>query len=96
MTKYKIKPIEIEAIQLRWDNWEEVCDFVPKKQLGNKVYIEDGEELDEGYTSDTIGLKIRTLQGEKTIIECDYIIKNAKGEVFISKQNDFEVTYEKA
>lgn len=26
--KYRKKPVEIEAVQLTWDNWGEICDFV--------------------------------------------------------------------
>ena len=28
MAKYRKKPVVIEAVQLRWDNWNEMCDFV--------------------------------------------------------------------
>ena len=63
MTRFRKKPVVIEAIQLRWDTWNEVCDFIPKEVFGGGVYIEDGEPLDEGYQSDTIGLYINTLEG---------------------------------
>jgi hypothetical protein len=93
--KFKKKPVVIEAIQLRWDTWNEVCDFVSKEYFGGGVYVEDGEPLDEGFTSNTIGLKIKTLEGEMLAIENDYIIKGIKGEFYPCKPDIFEATYEK-
>jgi len=35
MAKYRKKPVEIEAVQLRWDTWCEICDFVGVGKLAD-------------------------------------------------------------
>jgi hypothetical protein len=94
MGKFRKKPVEVEAIQLRWDTWDEICNFVPKEYFGGGVYIEDGEILDDGYISDTIGLKIKTLEGEMLATQNDYIIKGVKGEFYPCTPDIFEATYD--
>ena len=43
MSKYRKKPIIIEVMQLRWDNWSEMCDFagVGKLEDGKPSGVED-------------------------------------------------------
>ena len=33
MGQYRKKPVIIEAVQLRWDNWSEMCDFIGKENF---------------------------------------------------------------
>lgn len=87
----------VEAIQLRWDTWSEVCGFVSKDAFGGGVYLDDNtqEELQKGKTSNTIGLKINTLEGVLLAKQGDYIIKGVNGEFYPCKPDIFEKTYEK-
>ena len=103
MAKYRKKPVVIEAVQLRWDTWSEVCDFIDKKSFVGGVYLnneslevlpEGLEALPEGKTSNTMGLKIKTLEGTMLAIQSDYIIKGVNGEFYPCKPDIFEKTYE--
>jgi hypothetical protein len=96
MPKYRKKPVVIEAIQLRWDTWNEVCDFVPREYFYDGVYLDDEtfEPLRAGQTSNTIGLKIKTPEGIMLARQGDYIIKGVNGEIYPCKPDIFEKTYE--
>lgn len=85
--KFRKKPIVIEALQLRWNNWSEMCDFagVGKLEDGKPLGRQDGER---------IGLDIPTLEGLMQAHEGDYIIKGIKGEFYPCKPDIFEKTYE--
>lgn len=94
MPKYKKKPIVIEAEQLTWSNWDNICDFVklpwgPEGVRG--VYTKDGVQTDEG---ENMGLIIPTLEGEMLAIENDYIIKGINGEYYPCKPDIFHKTYD--
>jgi len=83
--KYIKKPIVIEAIQLTWDNWNEICDFVDVPKNGRGV--EDDMPK--------IAMEIYTLEGTHKANENDWIIKGVKGEFYPCKPDIFEMTYEK-
>lgn len=91
MMKYRKKPVVVEAVQLRWDTWPEVCDFVG---VGK---ISDGRP--EGFRPNgsnlALGLKIPTLEGVMEALEMDYIVKGIKGEIYPCKPDIFEATYER-
>jgi len=97
MPKYIKKPVVIEAIKLGWDTWGEVCKFVSKEAFGKGVYLDDKtfEVLPEGKTSNTLGLIIKTLEGNHLARQGDYVIKGVKGEFYPCKPDIFEQTYEK-
>lgn len=83
MPKFKKKPVVIEAVQLRWDNWGEMCDFIEGQGFM-------GKHLD----GDRIGLEIHTLEGTMLGEQGDWIIKGVKGEFYPCKPDIFEATYE--
>lgn len=97
MAKYKKKPVVIEAIQLGWDTWSEVCEFVDKESFGGGVYLDSttGVEMPDGGTSNLMGLKIKTLEGTMLARRGDFIIKGINGEFYPCKPDIFEATYEK-
>jgi len=89
MARYRKKPIVIEAIQLRWENWEEICAFAG---VGN---LTDGNPQGiEGLPDNKIGMHIPTLEGLMIADENDWIIKGIKGEIYPCKPDIFEKTYE--
>ena len=91
VAKYRKKPVVIEALQLRWDTWQDMCDFVG---VGKLV---DGKP--EGFNPDgdnsIIGLHIPTLEGVMEAKENDYIIKGIQGEFYPCKPDIFDATYER-
>ena len=81
--KYRKKPVVVEAIQWRENNWEEVLKF-----LGDADYY---------YISDLDGpvvLVIETLEGQINAHPGDYIIRGVAGEYSPCKPDIFEQTYE--
>lgn len=97
MAKYRKKPVVIEAVQLKWETWGEICDFV-----GDIVTPENpARSVDD--CSDTCGeappfieMTIPTLEGNHIAKHGDYIIKGVKGEFYPCKPDIFEATYEPA
>lgn len=99
MAKFRKKPVVIEAVQLRWDTWHEICDFVGVGKLEDGkptgCYIDtEGNPLPEDKASETMGLLIPTLEGLMVGAQNDWIIKGVKGEFYPCKPDIFELTYE--
>lgn len=89
MAKFRKKPVVIEAVQLTWKNWHDVCDFagVGKLSDGKPQGVQEGE---------AIALQIPTLEGVMTASENDWIIRGVQGELYPCKPDIFEATYEAA
>lgn len=90
MPRFRKKPVVIEALQLRWDNWSDMCDFA---DVG---FMKDGQP--EGFNPDgdsnIIGLYIPTSEGVMEARQNDWIIRGVKGELYPCKPDIFEATYE--
>jgi hypothetical protein len=81
VSRYRKKPVEIEAIQWTGDNYEDVCSFV-------------GLELEEEYSGSLQILIIETLEGTMRADKGDFIIKGIKGEFYPCKPDIFQATYD--
>lgn len=97
--KFIAKPKVIEAIQLRWDTWSEMCDFAGIGRLTDGkpegCYLdEDGCALPRGHTSGKMGLFIPTLEGLMLARQNDWIIRGIDGELYPCKPDIFEQSYE--
>jgi len=95
VNRYRKKPVEIEAIQLKWETWGAVCDFldgiINKDNPGR--YCQDPSDTC-GATDAWIEITIPTLEGNHTAKHGDYIIKGISGEFYPCKPEIFEKTYE--
>ncbi len=78
--KFKKKPIVIEALMWKGDNFEQMVQFFGK--------FEDYFET-KGF------LVINTLEGRHKTNKGDWVIKGIKGEFYPCKPDIFEQTYEK-
>lgn len=87
MAKYRKKPVVIEAVQWKGDNFNEIKQML-KNADENRVIMPHHNE--DGYS-----LLIVTLEGEMRANKGDYIIKGVKGEFYPCKPDIFEATYEK-
>lgn len=87
MTKFRKKPVVVEAVQLRWDTWNEMCDHagVGKLTDGKPEGQMDGE---------SIQMMIPTLEGDMIANENDWVIKGVEGEIYPCKPAIFEATYD--
>ena len=90
------KPVVIEAVELGWDTWNEVCDFIPKPDFQGGCYLDEitGEKLPVGKTSAIMGLVIKTLEGDMLARQGDFIIKGVSNEFYPCKPDIFAKTYE--
>lgn len=84
--KFRKKPVVIEAVQLKWENWNEICEFVTEEYFGGGFNPEPHV--------DSLGLRIKTLEGVMEAHEGDWIIKGVNGEFYPCKPDIFEKTYE--
>lgn len=99
--KYRKKPVVIEAVQLRWSTWNEVCDFVGGViSEANQAYYIDASEASDTCGEpgpEYIAFSVTTTHGERAIVRHgDWIIPDSKpGTFYPCKPDVFEATYEK-
>ncbi|MGG0793748.1 hypothetical protein ABE137_07050 [Brevibacillus laterosporus] len=93
MTKYRKKPVVIEAVRLE-NNFDSICnaiEFICK--IGMETSIIGRNTTVKGVREDQ-GIYIKTLEGTMKANFGDYIIKGIKGEFYPCKPDIFEATYE--
>jgi hypothetical protein len=98
--KFRKKPVVVEAVQLNWGTWSEMCDFLAIGK-GGQAYGVAVHDTDNDRSTDNpggefnrIGLVIPTLEGDMLGVENDWIIKGVQGEFYPCKPDIFEQTYE--
>lgn len=89
--QFRKRPVVIEAVQLTWDQWNEMCDLI-----GHLLDMEGGAfaYLDP-EDPDLMRLDIHTLEGVMTAQHGDWIIKGIQGEFYPCKPDIFDATYER-
>jgi hypothetical protein len=97
--QYRKKPVVIEAMQLNWSKWNEICDFVPRPWFEEGVYLDEKGEVMQSGSSEKMGLLLNTLESNKKTgsllaTEGDWIIKGVNGEFYPCKPDVFEKTYD--
>ena len=98
--KFRKRPVVIEAVQLRWENWSEICELagvgklIDGKPEGCFIDPNTRLPLSDGRGSEILGINIPTLEGLMVGIEGDWIIKGIKGEIYPCKDDIFKATYE--
>ena len=83
--KYRKKPVEIEAIQFKRNEFEDINEFTEGNAFNFRT-----ERCINGKSY----CEIKTLEGTMTATEGDYIIKGVNGEFYPCKPDIFEKTYE--
>ncbi len=98
MPYFRKKPVTIEAVQLSWKTWNELCDFLDGVVGHNPGREAPGTRDQEcpvtGERGPLIELTIPTLEGDMVARHGDWIIKGVKGEVYPCKPDIFAETYE--
>ena len=97
--KFRKKPVVIEAIQLNWSTWSEMCEHAGVGKVADGkpegCYLgPDGKPREGHESADKMGLMIPTLEGLMIGTEGDWIIKGVKGEIYPCKPDIFDATYE--
>ena len=85
MKKYRKKPVIIEAMKLKFNNINEVLQWMGGESVSSAGFRGN---FVEPY------ILIKTLEGVMTADGGDYIIKGVKGEFYPCKADIFEMTYE--
>ena len=101
MTKFRKKPVIIEAVQWKGtpngnnSSVVEVYNFLTGENItGGLQAKSEGEHFRIDYANGIPTLKIKTLEGEMTANHYDWIIKGVNGEYYPCKPDVFEKTYE--
>lgn len=84
--KYRKKPVDINAVQWKGDNFEEIKLFANNSETIKQPLDFDGKPYGILY--------INTLEGRHIAKVGDYIIKGVKGEFYPCKPEIFQMTYE--
>jgi hypothetical protein len=82
MGRYRKKPVEIDAVELKGANDPEFLDFAARFGMQSFSVSDDGAVV------------IHTLEGDMTADVGDYIIRGVKGEFYPCKADIFAQTYE--
>lgn len=92
VAKYRKKSVVVEALQLRWDTWNEMCDFA---DVGS---VEEGKphgQMGEGRSLQLIIPANEPMHNHDLLVdENDWIIKGVNGKFEYLKPDIFEATYE--
>jgi hypothetical protein len=88
MSKFRKKPIVIEAMEYTGNNGHDIC------QWSNDVVVESPvlEPTEDNPTGRY--LQIKTLEGIMTAIVGDSVIRGIRGEFYPCKDEIFTMTYE--
>lgn len=98
MSKFSVNGLNVEAVQLKWSTWNEMCDFlgdiINPESPGMMVY-------DEKFISDDCGekdgpwisLSIPTSAGRELAVHGDWIVKGALGNLHPCKPDIFKQVY---
>lgn len=87
-TKFRKKPVVIEAVQLTADNLEALSEW-----SGGAVRLGVKSTNSQGVVT-RLRAAIDTLEGTMTAEVDDWIIRGVKGEFYPCKPDIFEATYE--
>jgi hypothetical protein len=104
--KYRKKPVVIEAVQLRWSQWDDVCSFLGDALLKENHGDGGAWNIAASEASDTCGepgpnyiaLNVRTAHGEIAVVRHGgwIIPEKDAGRFYPCKPDVFEATYEPA
>jgi hypothetical protein len=101
MARFRKKPVEIDAVQLTWDTWSAICDFVPRPWFVRGTYLDrEGKPTEHAFSGNEkdnsdLGLILKTLESQEFLATGgDWIIKGVNGEFYPCKPDIFEKTYE--
>ena len=85
-TRFRKKPVEIEALKFTRENWQDVLMFTQGQARAMTI-----EKRIDGKCT----CIIQTLEGQHIANEGDWIIRGVQGEYYPCKPDIFEMTYER-
>lgn len=97
MSKYRKKPVVIEAMQ--WDTQTDasvVIDWILSRGGTARYACDNPDDCDQDRTKGVHHLRINTLEGTIDASRNDWIIRGVQGEFYPCKPDIFAATYEPA
>lgn len=102
VAKFKKKPIEINAVQLCWKTWDDVCEFligdssINEFNPGFNIPLEEVSDTCGEEGPEYIAIKVITTHGEEAVVRHgDWIIPDSKpGTYYPCKPDVFAATYD--
>ena len=94
MTKYRKKPIVIEAMKWTGKNEREMFDFL-EPNSSEKFMTSTGKNFYIDHNKVKGGLMLKTLEGEHKASIGDFVIKGISGEFYPVKEHIFIAKYDK-
>ncbi len=88
MSKFRKKPVVIDAIQWGGDNWADVSWFLIDAQAGYTF------DRGPGQADRDAALSVNTLEGSMRVSLGDWVIRGVQNECYPCKPDIFEQTYE--
>lgn len=88
MSKYRSKPVVIEAKQYIGGNRQVIIDFVGASLIHTGID-------DDGAEYELLNMRIKTLEGEMMVCPGDYVIRGTEGEFYPCKASIFAAKYER-
>jgi len=105
MPRFRKRPVEVEAVQLTWETWGDVCEFLGDAPIRGGLVDPRTGAFTEGVTPPTglsihdalIGCVVTTTHGEEAIVrQGDWIIPDSTpGTFYPCKPDVFEATYDR-
>jgi hypothetical protein len=105
MTRYRKKPVVIDAIQWTGVNVQEVLGFLaemvikfkkPAQVTENSIIVEEVTKIQFDLTAKPhIRLTIATLNGDMAVDHGEFVLCGIQGEIYPCKADIFEATYDK-
>jgi hypothetical protein len=97
--RFRRKPFDVSAVQLLWENWQEMCDFadVGKLEDGKPQGCSigaDGHPLPEGESSMVLGLLIPTRSGLAVARQGDWVVRDPDEKLYPIQRQMFPRLYE--
>lgn len=86
-TRVQHKPTEYTAIRVTWDNWADVCAFVPVPQNGHGLE----------FTLPELRMMVNTAVGNPEVVrEGDYLLKDRDGTLTVWDPDEFSANFTQA
>lgn len=97
MAKFRVRST-VDAVQLRWDTWNEVCDLIGEFNEDIRgVYIDKFDQVHDHFmgADARIGLRYVDSEGcDQVAFQDDWIIRGFAGRIFHWPAETFAATYE--
>jgi hypothetical protein len=94
MSRYRAKPVEVDAMQVTPETWQAVCDFVYEGHSGGAVPAHPGEPMEVvGPPREDFPLIIDTFSGDMRVPVGDWLVR-VNGALHQVRADVFEATYE--